>query len=99
MIPKEDEEELSSSSSISRPNGKSASFAQAHSISLGPELDEDSARLIEDYRTNPLAPWKMTVNQILIKRLIAIYHGIVTILAMVLCVKCSCNVQAAAILL
>ena len=41
----------------------------------------------------------MTVNQIPIKWLIAINHGIVTILAMVLFVKCSYNVQAAAELL
>ncbi len=51
MIPKVDEEELSSSSSSSSsPNGKGASIAQASSSSLGPELDEDSARLIEYYK-------------------------------------------------
>ncbi len=50
MIPEEGEEELSSSSTSSSPTGKGASFAQASSSSFGPELDEDSARLIEYYK-------------------------------------------------
>lgn len=50
MILEEDEEELSSSSTSSSPTGKGASFAQASSSSFGPELDEDSARLIEYYK-------------------------------------------------
>jgi len=50
MIPEEDEDDLFSSSSSS-PTGKDASFAQASSSTLGPELDEDSARLVEFYRS------------------------------------------------
>ena len=37
---------LSSSSTSISPTGKGANFAQASSGSFGPELDEDSARLV-----------------------------------------------------
>ena len=55
-LPEEDEHELSSTSSTSSHTGTSTNCAEASSSSFGPELDEDTARLAEYYKSlGPMA--------------------------------------------